>query len=263
MKIYIMTDLEGVSGIVTFEQTRDKDKNPHLYQEARRLLMEDVNAVVEGCLEGGADEVVVLDGHGGGFNFIPSEMHPGATYITGVDRGMSCAGLDESYDGVVLLGYHAMNGTPNGILHHTQSSKGENRYWYNGVESGEIAQSAAAAGHFGVPVIMVTGDAAACEEAKRFLGEEVVTVETKEGYGRQFGKLLAPAFAHVMLREAASRAVKNIPNCKPYTIEFPATVRVQFGSKEIADRMQFKKAKRVDDVTFEATIDNAFEMVRF
>ena len=263
MKIYIATDLEGISGVVTFEQTRDKDKNPHLYQEARRLLMGDVNATVEGCLEGDADEVVVSDGHGGGFNFIPEEMHPGATYVTGVQRPRVALGLDETYDGMILLGYHAMNGVETGVLHHTQSSKAESRYYYNGVESGEIVQSAAVAGHFGVPVIMVSGDAATCQEATQFLGPEVVTVETKEGYGRQCAKLIPPQLAHMMLRDAGNRAVKNAPQCKPYTIDFPTTVRVQFGSKETADRASFQKAKRVDDVTFEAEIDNALEMVRF
>ncbi len=263
MKIYIMTDLEGISGIVTFEQTRDKEKNPHLYQEARRLLMADVNAVVEGCLEGGADEVVVLDGHGGGFNFIPEEMHPGATYVTGVQRPRVALGLDETCDAVMLVGYHAMNGVETGVLHHTQSSQAESKYWYNGVESGEIVQSAAIAGHFGVPVIMVSGDSAACAEAAAVLGEGLVTVETKEGYGRQCAKLVSPQMVHMMLREAAARAVKHAENCEPYTIDLPAKVRVQFGSKEIADKASFKNATRVDDVTYEATIETALEVVRF
>jgi len=263
MKVYICTDLEGISGVVTFEQTRDKDKNPHLYQEARRLLMEDVNAVVEGCLEGGADEVIVSDGHGGGFNMVPEMMHPGALYVTGVDRPGVGLGLDESVDAAMLIGYHAMNGTETGVLHHTQSSKAESKYWYNGVESGEIAQSAALAAHHGAPVIMVSGDKAGCLEATAFLGEEVVTVETKEGYGRQCAKLVPPQMVHMMLREAAGRAVKNAENCKPYTIDFPATVRAQFGSKEIADACKYQKATRVDDVTFEATIGSALEMVRF
>jgi len=260
-KVYISTDLEGISGVTVFEQTRDR--TTALYQEARRLLMADITAAVEGCRAGGATEVVVLDGHGGGFNFIPELMHADAEYVTGVQRPGPALGLDETFDGVILLGFHAMNGVEDGVLHHTQSSKAESKYWYNGVESGEIVQSALIAGHFGVPVIMVTGDQACCAEAKRFLGEQVVTVAVKAGYGRQCCKMLAPARAHEMLRRGALGAVGKAGQCKPYTIDFPATVRVQFGSKEIADGSSFRKAKRIDDTTFEAVIDGPLEVLRF
>ena len=261
MKVYISTDLEGISGVCVFEQTRDRTTN--LYQEARHLLMADITATVNGCLAGGATEVVVLDGHGGGFNFVPELMHSDAFYVTGVQRPRAACGLDESFHGVILLGYHAMNGVETGVLHHTQSSKAESKYWYNDRESGEIAQTALIAGHYGVPVIMVSGDVATCAEAKEFLGHEVETVPVKEGYSRQSCKMVAPGKAHEMLRAGATRAVRNVSTCKPYTIDFPATVRVQFGSKEIADGAKFQKAQRVDDTTYEATIDSALEAIRF
>ena len=261
MKIYISTDLEGISGVCIFEQTRERTSP--LYQEARRLLMRDINAAVQGCLDAGAAEVVVLDGHGGGFNFVPELMHPGACYVTGVQRPRAACGLDDTFDGAMLLGYHAMNGVETGVLHHTQSSKAESKYWYAGRESGEIAQSALIMGHYGVPVIMVTGDEACCAEAKEFLGDEVVTVAVKEGYSRESAKIIPPPRAHEMLREGAAQAVRNADNCKPYSIEFPTTVRVQFGGKETADGMKFQKAKRLDDLTFEAVIDSPLEVLRF
>ena len=92
-------------------------------------------------------------------------MEPGAKYITGKPRPGPLTGLDGSFAGMVQLGAHAMMGTPDGVLCHTQSSKTENRYWYNGVESGELAQCAAIAGGYDVPTILVTGDEAACREA--------------------------------------------------------------------------------------------------
>ena len=95
------------------------------------------------------------------------------------------------------------------------------------------------------------------------MGEAVATVETKEGYGRQCARLVPPQLAHMMIRDAASAAVKNVAKCKPYQIELPATVRVQFGSKQIADSRSYAKAKRVDDLTWEAQIESALEMVRF
>ena len=261
MKIYISTDLEGISGVVMFEQTREKT-SPH-YQEARHLLMADIAAVVEGCRDAGADEVVVMDGHGGGFNFIPSEMHPGATYVTGIQRPRGGLGVDETFGGVILLGFHAMNGTETGVLHHTQSSKSESKYWYGGRECGEIFQSAVSYSRHGLPVVMVTGDDACCAEAAEFLGEQVVTVSVKEGYSRQCAKLIAPKRAHEMLRAGAAQAVHNARNCKPFKAEFPMSVKLQVATKEIADKMKFNKAKRVDDVTFEGTIDGPEEVLRF
>ncbi len=179
LKIYIETDLEGASGVYNFMQTREKGSPLNL--AACRYLMDDIAAVVRGLREAGVEKIVILDGHGNQA-FIPEYMAPGATYITGLPRpGGHEPGLDASYSGFILLGLHAMMGTPDGVLHHTQSSRNENRYWYNGVESGEIVQSSAIAGHFGVPTIMVTGDEATCREACKFLDPHCVTVAVKRG----------------------------------------------------------------------------------
>lgn len=261
LKVYITTDLEGISGVTVFEQTRDP--NPELHEEARELMMGDVNAAVEGCVEGGATEVVVLDGHGGGFNFIPSKMHAGAHYVTGIHRPGVMCGLDETFDAMMLVGYHAMMGTPAGILCHSQSSKSENRYWYNEVEMGEIGQEAILAGHWGVPIVMISGDKAACQEAQALLGREIATVVVKEGYGRECGKLAAPEKAHEMIRAGAKRALGNITRCKPYAFSVPIRGRLQFGTKEIADGFAPKQSKRVDDRTFEATFESGLDIICF
>jgi D-aminopeptidase/GNAT superfamily N-acetyltransferase len=261
LKVYITTDLEGISGVTVFEQTRDP--NPKLRDEALELLMGDVNAAVQGCLDGGATQVVVLDGHGAGLNFIPSKMHPGAHYVTGIHRPEGMCGLDETFDAMVLVGYHAMMGTDRAILHHSQSSKTENRYWYNDVEMGEIGQEAIFAGHYGVPIVMVTGDKAACEEAHALLGKEITTVAVKEGYGRQCGKLVPPQRAHEMIQEGAKRALGCIGRCKPYAFSLPIHARLQFGTKDFADDFTPKLSKRVDDRTFEATFGSALDILGF
>lgn len=186
LKIYIETDLEGASGVYKFSQTREKDTPLNL--AACRYLMDDIAAVVRGLRAAGVEKIVVLDGHGNQA-FIPDFMVPGATYITGKPRSGHKPGLDGSYAGFIMLGLHAMMGTPDGVLCHTQSSRSENRYWYNGVESGEIAQSSAIAGHYGVPTIMVTGDEATCREARKFLGEHCVTVAVKRGLTREAAEL--------------------------------------------------------------------------
>ena len=187
MKIYISTDLEGATGVFKFAQTREKGTPPFL--EAFRLLMGDIAAVAEGLKQAGVDEIYALDGHDGGNNFPPEFMEPGVRYITGMPRPRQ-AMLDESVDGMILLGFHAMNGTEDGVLHHTQSSKAEAKYWYDGVERGELYQEAVIAGHFGVPIMMVTGDEAVCREAKNTLGDDVVTVTVKKGLSREAAVLI-------------------------------------------------------------------------
>ena len=182
--------------------------------------MEDIRHVVRGLRAGGATEILVVDGHGSGA-FVPHLMEPGARYMTGRPLPGRGYGLDASFVGLVQIGSHAMMGTADGVLHHTQSSRSENRYWYNGVETGEIAQCAAIAGHFGVPPIMVTGDAAVCREAVTFFGQECVTVAVKEGLGREAAILYPFEETHQALFEGAKRAMAAIDKCKPYRLTVP------------------------------------------
>lgn len=225
MKIYVMTDLEGITGVSNFRQTREAGTPENL--AAIRLMMGDIAAVAEGLRDGGAMEVYVLDCHGGGSNFLPEHMVPEVRYITGRQRGVPAWGLDSSFAGVVLLGYHAMNGTRDGVLHHTQSSLMESKYWYDGVERGEIFQSATLAGHYGVPVILVTGDEAACREARATLGEDLVTVAVKKGIHREAAVLIAAEETKEMLIQGAQRAMASLPTRKALQPTFPIEMRVR------------------------------------
>lgn len=218
LRIYIVTDLEGASGVYQFAQTREPGNPPG--EKAKEYLMGDIAAVVRGLRAAHATEIVVLDGHGSQA-FVPHLMAPGAKYITGKPRPGPLTSLDESFAGLIQLGAHAMMGTPDGVLCHTQSSRTENRYWYNGVESGELAQCAAIAGHFGVPTIMVTGDEAACREARQFFGTNCVTVAVKRGITREAAVLYPFDETRQALYEGARRAVASIPRCKPYKLSLP------------------------------------------
>lgn len=227
IKIYVNTDLEGISGVFKFDQTREKDTPLNI--QACEYFMGDVAAVVRGLRDGGATEVVVLDGHGSQA-VIPDMMEPGAKYITGRPRpgAGNLSALDSSFAGMVMLGFHAMMGTPDGVLNHTQSSRTENRYWYNGVESGELAQSALIAGYYGVPVIMVTGDEATTREARKFFGNNIVIVAVKKGLSREAAILYPFEETRQALYEGAKRAISVISSCKPYTIDTPIKVRMQY-----------------------------------
>lgn len=263
MRVLIATDMEGISGVCVWEQTRDRSSA--LYQDARRLLMGDINAAIEGCLAGGATEIIVSDGHGGGFNMAPDLMHAGAKYFTGRNRRpfLSWKKMYEGLDAAILLGYHAMAGTADGMLRHTQSSAGGNRYWYNDRECGEIAQSALLYGHFGIPVVLVTGDTATIREARAFLGPDIATVAVKESFGEQFGILLSPEEAHGLIRSGAQEAMQRVARCKPFVMETPIRGRLRFPDKSTADKFQPVRAERVDDYAFETNFESALEIYRF
>jgi D-amino peptidase len=226
VKIYVMTDLEGVSGVYKFAQTREKDTPLNI--QACEYFMQDLAAVVRGLRDGGATEVLVVDGHGSQA-IIPHMMAPGAKYATGRPKpGVGLWGLDESFAGMVQFGAHAMMGTADGVLNHTQSSIPENRYWYNGIESGELAQCALIAGHFGVPTILVTGDEATCREATRFFGPECVTVAVKRGISREAAVLYPFEESRKALFEGARKAIAAVARCKPYVLKLPIEARMQY-----------------------------------
>jgi D-amino peptidase len=256
-KIYIVTDLEGASGVYKFSQTREKDTPLNIL--ACEYLMGDINAVVQGLRDGGATEILVLDGHGSQ-TVLPHLLEPGARHVTGSGKprfnGCPLWGLDDSFVGFVQIAAHAMMGTPDGILNHTQSSKSENRYWYNGVESGEIVQAAAIAGHFGIPTILVTGDEAVCREAGNFFGENCVTVAVKQGIAREAAVLYPFEETRKALYEGARKAMAAIPDCKPYVLQTPIKVKKQYLDPD-------PKLPKPKLVTKEGVITNILDIYNF
>jgi D-amino peptidase len=251
-KIYVVTDLEGISGVYKFTQTRETDTP--LARQAREYFMGDVAAVIRGLRAGGATEVLILDGHGNQA-VIPDLMTPGAKYLTGLPRSEPFPGLDNSCAGIVFLGFHAMMGTPDGVLNHTQSSKTENRYWYNGIESGELVQCAAIAGYFGVPPILVTGDEATCREAERFFGKTCVTVVVKKGVARESAILYPFGETRPALCQGAQRAMAVIPRAQPYRLTLPITAKKQY--------LVFEEAAKPRLVTKEGTITDVLRLLDF
>jgi D-amino peptidase len=264
-KIYIITDLEGISGVYKFDQAWVKDTPLNL--KACEFFMEDLAAVIRGLRDGGATEILVCDGHGDQA-VIPELMEPGAKYVTGKPKPGpgSMWGLDKSFAGIVLLGFHAMRGTPDGVLNHTQSV--ENRYWYNGIESGELAQNAAIAGYFGVPPILVSGDEATCREARNFFGDNCITVPVKRGVAREVAVLYPLEETHKALYEGAKRAMSVIQLCKPYTLELPIKAKKLYlnphpSMKEYLDKKSIPDYWVPKLLTKEGIIENALGIADF
>lgn len=227
MKVFILVDMEGISGIALEEQTTAR--NPE-YEKARHWMTQDVNAAVQGALDGGATEVHVLDGHGANsfYNLVYDELHEGAEYIIGSGKEWYLTGLDSSFDCLLMVGMHAMAGTTKAVLEHTWSTARWQSCRLNGRETGEIGLMAAFAGAMGVPVTLVTGDRAACEEAKAFLGENIACAAVKDGLGRFSARLLPRERAQDLIRQEAKRALSLVGVQEPYIIETPVQLDIQY-----------------------------------
>ena len=193
LKVFISVDMEGIAGVVNGEQTSSSGKD---YGIARRWMTAEVNAAIRGALQAGATEIVVNDSHGSMRNVIISELFPKAQLITGSPKPLSMMqGIDETFDAVFLIGYHARAGSKNGVLDHTYSGGSVYSIKVNDMELGESEQNALTAGYYDVPIVLVTGDQTVCSQVKKSLGEEVETAVVKEGIGRYAAKSLTPKAA--------------------------------------------------------------------
>src|SRR5688572_2975635 len=173
-------------------------------------MTQDVNAAIRGATEAGADEIIVADGHWNGSNILVEELDARARLNTGSPSPFSMMqGIDESVDGVIFIGYHARNGSSNAILDHTWSSKTVANVWLNDILTGEYGLNAAVAGHFGVPVIMVSGDQTACAQVMELLGD-VETAIVKQATGRFAAECLTPQAAQELIFAKAARAVGRL-----------------------------------------------------
>jgi len=258
MKLYLLCDMEGTSGLWRPEQT---DPNSPHYQAARDLLIADVNAAVEGVYQAGATDVVVCDTHAGGDNFLLEKMDPRPVYETPCESS-PLPSLDETFDGLILTGHHAMAGTLNGFLDHTQSSQQWFEYRINGEPYGEIGQETAYAGHFGVPLIMVTGDEAACREAEsQFPG--LVTVAVKRALSRNRASCLHPVRARELIQRGAAEAVAKAKTLKPWRLEPPITLELTLCRSDMADsRATRPGTERVGPRTVKRVVQSAAEILR-
>lgn len=257
MRVYMITDLEGVCGVFRWEQANEYGSPANI--EARHLLMGEVNAAVAGAFEGGATRVVVRDGHNGAKSFFLEQLDTRAEAIMGRMSRYDDV-LKEGFDVGILLGYHSMSHTPGGVLCHTQSSATWDNYWINGRSAGEIAQMAVLLGSHDVPVVMVTGDDKTCAEARDWLGPDVAAVEVKRGLTREGACMVAPAKARQLITEATRESVGNPRGVKPLKPGFPLTVRWRFKDSGIVDGYR-GEARRVDAQTLEKQVDEPADLL--
>jgi D-amino peptidase len=229
MNILIVTDIEGVSGIAKAGDAWDRSSEG--FQEARHKLMIDVNAAIRAAADSGAEEIYVNDGHNGGGNFIPEELDKRAIQIGVHDL----PGIVRKVCAVVMVGYHAKAGTRYAFLDHTQSSYYFHHYYYNGKTIGELTQVGAYMGYFDIPCVAVTGDRAACIEAKEVFGENVATAETK------YALVKNEAICHDIketekeIYEAVKKGIADRDKIPPLKVKLPLEVMIEFNTTAMCD----------------------------
>lgn len=259
MKIYIMVDMEGISGISSSFYISSSKNRPDLLAEARRLMALDVNACVEGCIQGGATEIIVKDCHGGGYNITREAVDPRADFIDGDMPRQRFADLEGSA-GLILLGYHAKAGTIGAVLEHTMSSAGYQHIWMNGRETGEIGIDAAIAAEYNVPVIMVSGDDKTCLEAKDWL-PEVCTCQVKKGFSCQGARMPSLQKTQALICSVARQAVEQADKIPCLKMQYPLTWKVELVSRgRLPDNSAYQ---HLDARTYELQTDSVEKALFF
>jgi len=270
VKIYMHWDMEGVSGIFTREHVWywEEGTREHIAEEGRQLLMADVNSAVTAALEAGADEVIVCDTHRGGGNIELCKMlsDPRITYhVRSRDaKGRWMPGLDDTVDGLMLMGHHAKAGTKGEFLPHTWTTEWAN-FRINDQSVGEIGIEACYAGYWNIPPIMVHGTIAVCKEAaKLFPG--IVTADVKHAESHDLCSGLDADSAHLLTAQKIGEAIgkARAGQLGPYKPMLPMTVTIRMKTAELAEAAAKKpQVRRIDEYTVEGKIERQCDVVKW
>jgi D-amino peptidase len=248
VRVHVISDMEGVAGIVRWQQTSGGEK---LYDEGRVLYTEEINAAVRGAKAAGATEIVVMDCHGAGdaydFNsLLPELLDPDCEFVVQKEWTEYTAFLESGCDAALFVGMHAMAGTADGVLSHTVSGQAWQNLRFNGTLVGETGINAALCGHWGVPVLLVTGDSAVCREGRELLGDGLTTVEVKEGLGRFSARMKTAKRARELIEEGVRKALSDLSAVGPYDPGRPCTIEIDFTTP---DRLQEYANRKGVEVT--------------
>ena len=225
LKVYISVDMEGVVGTVTPDQLGPAGFE---YGRFREFMTREALAAVAAAKEAGATEVLVSDSHGNGENLLIEMFPPDVRIIRSWPRrGSMMAGMDETFDAVIFIGYHASTNNPRGVRPHTFSSARLTRVALNGVEVTEGAFNAAIAGNYSVPVVMISGDDAAIAEVRKLVGD-IEGAETKRTLGFHAANTLTPEASYALIREKVKAGFGRLGQFKPYRMKTPVTLDLSF-----------------------------------
>ena len=257
-KVYISVDLEGIAGVVANSQTSPTGQN---YEWARKLMLAETNAAIDGAFQGGASEVLVNDSHGPQTNLRADELDRRAQLVTGQPKPLGMTqGLDSSFDAAIYIGYHAPGSTANAVHGHTFSSALKT-VKLNGKEVGEYGLNAMVAGYWGVPVVFISGDRAAIEMARDFIpGVDGLIV--KEGIGFYAARTMHPLEAREQITVGVRAAlVKRIVR-QPLKLALPITLEIELDELSHADQAELVPGMKRSGRTVSYTAGDALTIYK-
>ena len=261
LKVYISSDMEGVVGVVTGDQLGPTGFE---YQRFRQIMTNEVNAAIQAAREAGATEFVVSDSHGNGENLLIEQLPPDIELIRSWPRPlMMMEGIDASFDAAIFLGYHTSTTNTQGVRAHTISSANLTAVRINGVEMLEASINAAIAGDFGVPVVMISGDDAVVEEARRVVGDMEGAV-VKQALGFHAARTIMPDRAYALIGERVRAALGRLDDFRPYRMEGPVELEISFKNYMPAELLAYlPNVERVDAHTIRFVGRDMTEVSRF
>lgn len=261
MKIYISADMEGVVGVVTNEQLGPQGFE---YARFREFMTNEVNAAIEGALAGGATQIVVSDSHGNGQNLLLEKLPTDILVVRAWPRPlMMMQGIDETFAGAIFIGYHTATTNSAGVRAHTISSARLADVQLKGISVGEAGLNAAIAGHFNVPVIMISGDDAVVKETQALLGD-VEGAVVKWASGFHSAKTIMPNASYQLIREKVTKAVRRIKEFKPYKLAAPIQLDVRFKNYRPSEVLSYLSiVERTDAHSIRFTGKDMIEVSKF
>jgi D-amino peptidase len=232
MRVYVSTDMEGTAGIVDWAQCVGDGPEA---AAGRELLLAEVNAAIDGARAGGATEVVVNDSHSVMRNLAAERLHGRATYISGSHKPLyMMEGLDSSFDAIFFVSYHGSMGGDPAVLSHTYNPRAVAEVRLNGRVVGESGVNALVAAHYGVPVVLVTGDQTACAETVEVV-PRVETAVVKQSITRFAASSLHPEVARELIHAAAVKAMENLKDQTPPEVPAPSQLEVVWRTPDMAE----------------------------
>jgi D-amino peptidase len=254
LKVFISVDMEGLAGVVTGSEVSTNGPD---YQHFRTIMAGETNAAVDGAFRAGATEVLVRDSHGSKQNLLPGDVDPRARLLRGQAVGPKnmMEGIDNTFDAVVFVGYHAKAGTPNAILEHTSTGNVVDMS-INGVSLPEAGYNAMVAGLFGVPAVFISGDQAVVAQVRELLGS-IQGVAVKEEIGdASIG--MSPRQAQEEIRKGVELAVRDRSKFKAYKVQGPYTMVL----KVKQERPLYPGAQRVREGEFTFSSADLLEVLK-
>jgi D-amino peptidase len=261
LKVYISVDMEGIGGVVTSEQLGPAGFE---YARARQFMTDEALAAIQGARDAGATEILVSDSHGNGQNLLIDQLPADVRVIRSWPRPlMMMEGIDSTFTAAVFIGYHASTANVSGVRAHTMSSATLTGVKLNGVEVPEGGMNAAIAGHFGVPVVAVSGDDAAVAEVRQFTGP-IPGAEVKRAISFHSASTLTPKAAQELVRAQVKAGVELRASAKPYVLRGPVTLEMSFKNYRAAELLAYLPiVTRVNSHTIRFVGKDIVEVSRF